>query len=127
MATEKTIRGRAIAYVKLKKAHKKLQKDYARVCALLEDSAMRVYTLECERDAAKAELHETYTDDTGQVWTRPTAWAYYAACRALHAKRAIIDAVVTLVMPQPIAIPLPDEVKQGDPNGDQHQSEGSER
>lgn len=36
--------------------------------------------------AVQTELNETWTDDLGTVWTRPTAWAYMAACRAL-AKR----------------------------------------
>lgn len=31
-----------------------------------------------------AMLIEAYTDDDGIVWTAPSAWAYFAACRALH-------------------------------------------
>ena len=30
----------------------------------------------------EATLNETYTDDFGTVWTRPTAWAYAAVCNA---------------------------------------------
>lgn len=29
-------------------------------------------------------LDDIYIDDKGTVWNRPTAWAYYAACRALR-------------------------------------------
>ena len=36
---------------------------------------------------------ETYTDDHGTVWTRPTAWAYFAACRALREKEAALTAM----------------------------------
>lgn len=47
--------------------------------------------LTAERDEARAKLAtatETYTDDFGYVWSPPTAWAYFAACRALSAARA---------------------------------------
>jgi len=37
-------------------------------------------------EAAEQALNETYTDESGTVWTRPTAWAYYAVCRARDAK-----------------------------------------
>lgn len=36
------------------------------------------------------EQDATFTDDRGTVWTRPTAEAYAAACRALEAKDATI-------------------------------------
>lgn len=36
--------------------------------------------------AENERLSETYTDEEGTVWSPPTAWAYFAACRALHAK-----------------------------------------
>ncbi len=32
--------------------------------------------------AAEEELNETYIDENGAVWNRPTAWAYYAVCKA---------------------------------------------
>ncbi len=32
----------------------------------------------------EARLNETHTDENGTVWTVPTAWAYFAACRALE-------------------------------------------
>ena len=32
----------------------------------------------------EATLNETYTDDFGTVWTRPTAWAYAAVCKVLN-------------------------------------------
>jgi hypothetical protein len=57
------------------------------------------YEAECKRgnqtlkraEAAEArvwELTKTYTDENGTVWSPPTAWAYYAACKALAAKEA---------------------------------------
>lgn len=42
----------------------------------------QVIQLEQQLAAAKAELAETYTDEHGTVWTRPTAWAYAAVCKA---------------------------------------------
>lgn len=39
---------------------------------------------EARATAAEAERDETFTDDAGTVWSRPTAWAYYAAVKALH-------------------------------------------
>lgn len=49
--------------------------------------------LTAERDGLQkqvAELSETYIDDTGLSWSPPTAWAYYAVCKARdsHAARA---------------------------------------
>lgn len=41
---------------------------------------------ERERDAARAELNETWTDENGTVWTRPTAWAYAHACKNRNAR-----------------------------------------
>jgi hypothetical protein len=35
-----------------------------------------------------AELSETWTDERGEVWSPPTAWAYAQACKALHAAKA---------------------------------------
>jgi len=37
---------------------------------------------------------ETWTDEHGTVWTRPTAWAYAQACRALHEKQAHLSALL---------------------------------
>ena len=48
-----------------------------------------------ERDAANkriVELSETWTDERGEVWSPPTAWAYAQACKALHATKAERDA-----------------------------------
>lgn len=45
-------------------------------------------TLACEIVRLKRELaswRETYVDDDGITWVRPTAWAYFALCRAHHA------------------------------------------
>lgn len=57
---------------------------------------------------------DTYIDDNGTVWSRPTAWAYYASCRALHAQRdetrrlqKIIDTFASslaAMMPPPLMI-----------------------
>jgi chromosome segregation ATPase len=33
-------------------------------------------------DMVRHELDETYIDENGTTWTRPTAWAYYAVCKA---------------------------------------------
>lgn len=41
-----------------------------------------------ERDRLKAELSQTFTDENGTVWVRPTAESYALACKALHRKRA---------------------------------------
>ena len=30
---------------------------------------------------------ENYVDGNGTVWVRPTAWAYFAACRTMHWQR----------------------------------------
>lgn len=38
--------------------------------------------------AQLAEANETWTDEKGTCWARPTAWAYAQACRALHEKEA---------------------------------------
>jgi hypothetical protein len=43
-----------------------------------EDADVLIYANKKLSEAA-----ETYTDRHGTVWTRPTAWAYFAACRAL--------------------------------------------
>lgn len=35
---------------------------------------------------------EAFVDDEGTNWTPPTSWAYYAACKALNAHKATLDA-----------------------------------
>jgi hypothetical protein len=35
-----------------------------------------------------ADYQDTHEDEKGNVWHRPTAWAYFAACRALDAEKA---------------------------------------
>ena len=47
--------------------------------------------MEAERDHLAEQLNETYTDERGTVWTRPTAWAYAKACEALHKKEAQLE------------------------------------
>lgn len=53
----------------------------------------RLRAAEAETARLRAEndrLSETYTDEDGTVWSPPTAWAYFAACRALNAKTAAL-------------------------------------
>lgn len=38
--------------------------------------------LESQLRQSQAELNETYIDENGETWFRPTAEAYYAACKA---------------------------------------------
>jgi hypothetical protein len=45
-------------------------------------------------DKAEAELNETYMDDDGTTWNRPTAWAYFSACRALTAANEKLDCAI---------------------------------
>lgn len=40
--------------------------------------------------AAAPKLDDTYVDRHGTTWTRPTAWAYFAACRALNHHNELI-------------------------------------
>lgn len=46
-----------------------------------------------ERFASIRELatEEAFKDEAGTVWTVPTAWAYFAACRALNAAKAKVE------------------------------------
>lgn len=41
---------------------------------------------------ALSSCQETFTDAQGNVWERPTAWAYFAACRAQHWRTAQLKA-----------------------------------
>lgn len=41
---------------------------------------------------AEVEASETYCDDSGVVWTRPTAWAYAQVCKA---RRGLLDRAET--------------------------------
>lgn len=50
---------------------------------------MPAVILECQREKDRADrldskLNETFTDEQGTVWTRPTAWAYAQVCKALE-------------------------------------------
>lgn len=36
---------------------------------------------------------EVHVDDNGTTWTPPTAWAYFAACRALEAEKQKVEAL----------------------------------
>lgn len=36
------------------------------------------------RKARELLIERVYTDKDGVVWSRPTAWAYYAVCEARH-------------------------------------------
>lgn len=50
-----------------------------------ENDIQRASIQELSRQVVKLqqELNEIYTDENGIEWTRPTAWAYYAVCKAL--------------------------------------------
>lgn len=37
----------------------------------------------------EAQLNETHTDESGTVWTRPTAWAYWQVCQAREAGKRL--------------------------------------
>lgn len=50
-----------------------------------EDTGMTpqdIASLESQLQQAQAELNETYIDEDGETWFRPTAEAYYAVCKA---------------------------------------------
>ena len=48
---------------------------------------------------ALEQAEETYVDRNSTVWTRPTAWAYFAACRTLHHRRAMSEALKVAAHP----------------------------
>ena len=50
-----------------------------------KDIAWAVKTIR-EQEARIAELSQPYVDERGVSWNPPTAWAYAAACKALHEK-----------------------------------------
>lgn len=72
-------------------AYGKLKAQLRRCERLLDDTSMRVYTLETENERMKQEFHETYTDERDCVWFRPTAEAYAKACAALNRHRALAE------------------------------------
>lgn len=47
----------------------------------------KIAALEAQLAEAKAERDETYIDDDGNAWGRPTAWAYYSACKSMQRLR----------------------------------------
>jgi len=49
-------------------------------CIVKRDKTIR------EQEARIAELSQPYVDERGVSWNPPTAWAYAAACKALHEK-----------------------------------------
>lgn len=44
-------------------------------------------------------VDDTYEDRHGTVWTRPTAWAYFAACRALNHYQPLIRELLKVGKP----------------------------
>ena len=48
---------------------------------------------------------ENYVDGNGTVWVRPTAWAYFAACRSMHWMRAQLRALGFEPLPIPTDAP----------------------
>jgi hypothetical protein len=70
--------------------------------ALIDQDGKEVgYGFSAYRDLLREDV---FVDDAGTVWTRPTAWAYFAACRALRAA-------------QGIAAPTGDETETGSTEG----------
>jgi endo-1,4-beta-mannosidase len=65
----------------------------ALVCRVCLNTVVEI-KLKSELLEAQAEiqsLKETYTDENGTVWTRPTAEAYCAVCKAYNDKQAEIE------------------------------------
>ena len=55
--------------------------------------AEHIEAIEAESDGLASRLadyQDTHTDEQGNVWHRPTAWAYFAACRTIDAHKARI-------------------------------------
>lgn len=58
-----------------------------------EESVMKaIRLLAAKLAAAEAALNETYVDENCTTWTRPTAYAYAMACKALDRAKQAIDA-----------------------------------
>jgi hypothetical protein len=55
-----------------------------RAADYIETLEARVATL----STALEEYRDTYVDEKGNTWNRPTAWAYFAACRTLDKWKA---------------------------------------
>lgn len=60
----------------------------------LPEALREIKRLSDERDVAQkeverlvGELHETFIDDYGTVWNRPTSWAYCMVCRSENLQR----------------------------------------
>ena len=71
-----------------------LRHDIARHVQISAEQAQELEELRADLAAARArvaELDETWTDETGEVWTRPTAFAYDMTCRALREQRERAD------------------------------------
>lgn len=51
------------------------------------------------------EYVQTYIDRNFTVWTRPTAWAYFAACRALNHNREMVNQALSMLINSPELIP----------------------
>lgn len=60
--------------------------------SLQTNSADALASAIAERDEARAELSDTFVDENGTTWKRPTAWAYYAVCKARDAHHAAQEA-----------------------------------
>jgi uncharacterized Zn finger protein (UPF0148 family) len=46
------------------------------------------------RPMAELRREDAWRDDNGTIWNPPTAWAYFAVCRARDAKQALIEEMV---------------------------------
>ena len=79
--TEMNDRRAAACIFELRDAIDRLTERCAAYKGQIEAGAKRI-------EMAEAELNETWADETGVVWRRPTAWAYAKACAALHKHEA---------------------------------------
>jgi len=71
-------------YDTLKTAYEKLMDKYAYMVEENDIQRVSIQELSKENNRLQTELNETYIDESGTVWIRPTAEAYYRVCKALE-------------------------------------------
>lgn len=70
------------------------QAEYEEDAKAILEAADHIETLEARVATLSAEnsrLSETYIDESGLSWSPPTAWAYFAVCRARDAHQSRAD------------------------------------
>jgi hypothetical protein len=72
----------ASTYEFLNRAYDKLMDKNAHLVEENDIQRSSIQTLSKQVADLQTLLNETYIDDNGIVWGRPTAWAYYAVCKA---------------------------------------------